>query len=122
MRRVMMMAAVGVVLLSGCVHAPKEQASVRDGRTWYGEDRAKAELECPDGPLTLAGNRTKLTFKGRCTDVRITGDRNDISIEIVPAGRIEIAGNHNDVTWRQVGEGPMPELVNSGKSNDFHRR
>jgi hypothetical protein len=53
--------------------------------------------------------------------VRVSGDHNDIMTDIVPAGTIEIAGGHNDVSWRQFGPGPQPNLQDHGERNTFHR-
>jgi hypothetical protein len=42
--------------------------------------------------------------------------------KVAAAGRIEITGNHNDVTRQLVGKGPMPDLVDGGRRNNFDHR
>ena len=58
---------------------------------------------------------------GPCRFVRISGSHNDIALDIVPGGTIEITGAHNDVNWRQTEPGPRPDLQDHGESNTFYR-
>ena len=56
-----------------------------------------------------------MTLVGPCRFVRSQrGSHNDIAVDIVPAGTIDIIGGHNDVSWRQTGPGPRPDLQDHG--------
>jgi Protein of unknown function (DUF3060) len=117
-------ARIFVICLAGaaaCNTATPLPPVVQGGWVHYTTSRTTQNIPCGDMPIQLEGNHTDLTLTGYCRYVRITGEHNDIRIQIAPGGTIEIAGQHNDVWWQQVGPGPRPNLVNSGSSNTFHR-
>jgi Protein of unknown function (DUF3060) len=103
-----------------CTNARTQPPLVQDGWLRYTTSRAKQTITCGEMPVQLEGNRTDLMLTGYCRFVRITGDRNDIHVQVTPAGTIEVVGNHNDIWWRQVGPGPRPRLLDNGSSNTFH--
>jgi len=51
----------------------------------------------------------------------VSAVHNDIFIDVIPGGMIEITGNHNDVSWRRIERGPLQVLQDRGQSNSFHR-
>lgn len=113
----------GLAGLAACAPPPKELAPVEQGG-WltYSESRIRAPIACGETPIQLTGSRLDTRLTGDCRYVRITGTHNDIEIEMVPGGTIEITGSNNDVFWSQLRPGPAPQLVNSGISNTFHRK
>ena len=78
-------------------------------------------IPCPSAPLSLDGNHSNLSVAGYCSRIRVTGEHNDITADIVAGGTIDIVGQHNDVTWRQVTRGPAPALNILAPHNDFHQ-
>lgn len=115
----------GAALGAGCTNsnrsAPKPPV-MQGGVARYGEDRANGTVACEAGtPVVVAANRTKLRLAGPCRQVTVAGDHNDLHVDVAPGGTVEITGTHNDVTWRQVGQGPRPTLTIKGASNDFHQ-
>lgn len=107
---------------AGCARESSSLASsVRDdGATHYTDSRVKGSIDCGGRPVVLDGNRSVLRLTSPCRRVTVAGRRNDVHVEVAPGGLVEITGAHNDVTWRQVGEGRRPELKAVGPSNTFH--
>ena len=113
-----------ICLASGaaCQSTPPQPPVVTaDGVMRYATSRTVQKIDCDGRPIELAGSRTEMTLAGPCRFVRISGDHNDIALDIVPAGTIDITGAHNDVSWRQTELGPRPDLQDHGESNTFHR-
>ena len=112
----------GLAALGACARAPAQLApTVQDGWTTYAESRIHAPIPCSASPIQLTGNRLDTHVTGECQRVRITGAHNDIVVDIVPGGMIEIVGSNNDVFWTQTGPGPRPKLIDLGVSNTFHQ-
>ncbi|MBV9783378.1 MAG: DUF3060 domain-containing protein [Acidisphaera sp.] len=78
-------------------------------------------IQCTGTPIALDGSRTNLTLVGGCTRITVTGNNNEISVDIVPHGVIEVTGAHNEVSWRQLVPGPEPTLLSRGADNHFYR-
>lgn len=117
-------AGLAVLCLAKAAGCAKESSSlasnVRDGATHYTDSRVKGSIDCGGRPVVLDGNRSVLRLTGPCRRVTVAGRRNDVHVEVAPGGLVEITGAHNNVTWRQVGEGRRPELRVVGPSNTFH--
>jgi hypothetical protein len=117
-------ARVAVICLASaaaCQGVPPQPPVVTgDGMMHYQASRTAQTIVCDGRPISLEGDRTELTLVGSCRFVRVSGSHNDIAIDIVPAGTIEITGAHNDVSWRQTEAGSRPDLQNHGDSNTFH--
>jgi len=114
---------IAVVCLAGaaaCQSKAPQTPIVQGGWVRYTASRSSQTIPCSDLPIQLEGNRTDLTLTGYCRYVRITGEHNDIHVQIAPGGTIEITGQHNDVWWRPAGPGQPPRLINNGTSNTFH--
>lgn len=111
-----------IAALAGCTSArpPAPPATMPDGSVRYADSRLESRIGCGAAPVILAGDRNVLTLQGPCRKVTVAGNRNDVTVNVAPGGLIEITGEHNDVTWHQVGEGPRPTLRITGTSNTFH--
>ncbi len=105
--------AAGVLLAAGSAAAQMGP----DG--FYHTTQTRGSIQCPLA-ISLDGNRAGLTLTGYCRHIRVTGEHNDITADIVAGGTIDIVGQHNDVTWRQVTRGPPPKLNILAPHNDFH--
>jgi len=104
-----------------CLGAPAAGAQVMaDGYLHYGMSHVTQTVQCSGTPIALDGDETDMSLVGACTHVRVTGERNLVSVDVVPRGLIEITGQHNDVTWRQLRPGPPPVLHALGAHNQFH--
>ena len=115
---------VMICMASGtaCQNAPPQPPVVTaDGVMRYTTSRTEQKIDCGGHPIELAGSRTEMTLVGPCRFVRVSGNHNDIALDIVPGGTIDITGAHNDVNWRQTEPGPQPDLQDHGESNRFHR-
>ena len=88
---------------------------------YFHTTQSRGTMPCPNVPLSLDANHASLVVTGYCQRVRVTGEHNDYTVDIVAGGTIDIVGQHNDVTWRQVTRGPAPALAISAPHNDFHR-
>jgi Protein of unknown function (DUF3060) len=112
-----------ICLVSGaaCTNEPQPPVLSADGVVQYVTSRTKQTIQCDGRPIDLAGNRNFMTLTGPCRFVRVSGAHNDVFIDVIPGGTIEITGDHNDVSWRRIEPGPRPTLEDRGKSNTFHR-
>lgn len=111
--------ALGVAAMPALAAAP---APVRqNGWLVYGASHTAQTLPCAPTPILLSGSHTDTEVKGACAYVRVSGDHNDVAVDVAAGGTVEIIGEHNDVTWHQVTRGPPPRLINARESNSFHR-
>jgi hypothetical protein len=78
-------------------------------------------VPCDGRPIDIASDRNDMTLTGPCQFVSVSGAHNDVYIDVTPGGTIQITGDHNDVSWRQIQRGPRPNLQDRGESNTFHR-
>ena len=113
------LAAVG--LAAACTPTAEEARPVQQsGFMVYNANGARQAIACDSLPIQLNGNHTSIRLTGACRFVRVAGKHNDIAVDVAPGGTIEITGQHNDVSWRQVRPGPAPLLLDHGPSNSFH--
>jgi hypothetical protein len=112
-----------ICLASGvaCTNEPKPPVVTADGTIQYVTSRTKQTVSCDERPVDIASDRNVMTLTGSCRFVRVSGAHNDIFIDVIPGGTIEITGDHNDVSWRRIEPGPRPILQDRGQSNSFHR-
>lgn len=116
----------GIVLMwlasaIACTNEAKPPTITANGVVQYSTSRTKQTVPCDGRPIDIAGDRNDMTLSGPCQFVRVSGAHNDVYIDVIPAGTIEITGDHNDVSWRPIQRGPRPNLVDRGESNTFHR-
>ncbi len=110
----------GVAAVPALAQAPP--AAVRqNGWLIYGASHLAQRLPCAPTPILVTGSHTDTAIKGACAYVRVSGEHNDVDVEVAAGGTIEITGAHNDVTWHQVTPGPPPRLISGRESNTFHR-
>jgi hypothetical protein len=115
---------ISTVCFSGvvaCTNATPQPPIAQDGWLRYITSRSKQTIPCGEIPIQLEGDRTDLTLTGYCRVVRVTGEHNDIHVQVTPGGTIEVTGKHNDIWCQQMGAGPRPRLLNAGYSNTFHQ-
>ena len=112
--------AAGFLLLVGCTYTTTATPVVENGWTVYRQTRLAARVACGDRPVLIAGNRVEMHLTGTCHQVRISGNHNDVSVEVAPGGTIEITGANNDVTWTMPSPGARPTMIDSGKGNSIH--
>lgn len=112
-------ALCGSIAVQACVAAATAPVQ-QNGWLVYQDSHISQIADCTRQPIVLGGSHTDFTLNGMCDHVRVSGDHNDITIQIGPAATIEITGAHNDVTWQQMAPGPPPRLLDSGIENTFH--
>jgi hypothetical protein len=120
MSAVILRVAAMALLITGCQSTTRLIAVEENGFAVYTSSGAAATIPCDTRPVQLNVARTELRLTGPCRFVRLTGDHNDVFVELAPGGSIEITGSHNDVTWRQLRPGPEPALLDRGESNTYH--
>jgi len=111
---------LGLAAFPAVAQTPPEPVR-QNGWLIYGASHRSQRLPCAPTPILVTGSHTDTELKGACTYVRISGEHDDVDVEVAAAGTIEITGEHNDVTWHQVTQGPPPRLINGRGSNTFHR-
>jgi hypothetical protein len=79
------------------------------------------DVQCDVRPVAFDASHTRVQAIGGCRAIRVTGDHNDVIVQMAPGGLIEVTGAHNDVWWRPAGPGPAPVFRNLGASNTLHR-
>jgi hypothetical protein len=111
-----------ICLVSGaaCTNEAEPPVILADGMVQYTTSRTHQTVPCDGRPIDVAGDRNTMEFTGPCQYVRVSGAHNDIFIDIVPGGTIEITGDHNDVSWRRIKPGAHQILQDRGQSNTFH--
>ena len=103
-----------------CTNQAEPPKIAANGVVQYTTSRTKQTAPCDGRPIDIAGDRNDMTLTGPCQFVRVSGAHNDIYIDVTAHGTIEITGDHNDVSWRQIQPGPHPNLQDRGQSNTFH--
>ena len=103
-----------------CTNQAEPPKIAANGVVTYTTSRTKQTVPCDGRPIDIAGDRNDMTLTGPCQFVRVSGAHNDIYIDVRADGTIEITGDHNDVSWRQIQPGPHPNLQDRGQSNTFH--
>jgi hypothetical protein len=116
---ILRIAAIGL-LVAGCKSITPPVAVEQNGFAVYTASQTDATIPCDMRPVQLNVSRAELRLTGACHFVRLTGDHNDVFVELAPGSSIEITGAHNDVTWRLLRPGPEPTLIDRGESNTYH--
>lgn len=109
-----------VVPAIACTNEAKPPTITANGVVQYTTSRTKQTVQCDGRPIDIASDRNEMTLTGPCQFVRVSGAHNDIYSDVIAGGTIEITGDHNDVTWRQIQPGPRPNLQDRGQNNTFH--
>lgn len=111
---------MGVVACNTSTSGPARQTvmAVPDGFVHYATG---GNVLCTARPIVLEGSHTRVEANGGCRAVRVTGEHNDVIVEMAPGGSIDVTGAHNDIWWRPAGPGPAPSFRDTGVSNTLHR-
>ena len=114
-----MAAAMGVAGCNNSTTGPAPLAAVQpaDGYVHYASG---GRVQCDGRPVAIDGAHTRVEASGPCSSVRVTGEHNDVIVEMAPAGLVDVSGAHNDVWWRTPSGAP-PRFRDTGASNSFHR-
>jgi len=76
-----------------------------------------ATLDCSGGGAAITGSNNVLTITGNCTDLRLTGSNNKISIQLGSAARINFVGSNNAIAWTSAnGKPPTVNYVGLGNT------
>jgi hypothetical protein len=116
--------SIGLIWLASaiaCTNEAKPPTITANGVVQYTTSRTKQTVPCDGRPIDIASDRNDMTLTGPCQFVSVSGAHNDVYIDVTPGGTIQITGDHNDVSWRQIQRGPRPNLQDRGESNTFHR-
>jgi hypothetical protein len=72
-------------------------------------------ITCNGTNVSVLGSHCELRLKGECGKVALAGSHNTLDVE--SAGRIEVTGSYNTVTWKRGPEGRRPQIANLGQHN-----
>ena len=115
-----LLAAISLALLVG--------ASARENTTLVGpkpadvkidKDNQNRTIDCAGGSVTVDGNGNVLVLKGDCTTLRVNGNDNTVTAEVV--AEIATWGNRNKVTWAKGAGGKPPKISNPGTGNTIKK-
>ena len=117
-----MKAVILLVVLSGSALAERQIV----------DNNAKISIDCAkDKEVSLVGNNLTVTLVGTCTRVNVTGNRETVTgsattffvggnhntVNADATDEINLAGNHNTVTWKKGASKAAPKVSNPGKDN-----
>jgi hypothetical protein len=68
----------------------------------------------------VTGWHTEVHLVGECHYVRISGEHNDVYVDLIAGGQVVVTAPHNDVYVRQVSPGPAPRLRAYAYGVTFH--
>lgn len=72
-------------------------------------------IDCNGRELTVVGSDNRLTLRGTCPLVRVTGSENTVDADTV--GRFLVTGSSNRLTWTRAASGHEPDVTNTGRGN-----
>lgn len=70
--------------------------------------------------VSVGGTGHRITLKGRCPSLRVTGTNNHVYVDAVRS--ISLSGRNNRVYWRRLYNGRKPRVNRTGTSNYVLRR
>ena len=70
-----------------------------EGGVAISTNNGRRSVDCHGGALAVDGNGNRLEV-ARCRSVAVNGNGNALAIRFDGPGRIAVAGNRNQVTWR----------------------
>ena len=80
------------------------------------ENNKTDAIDAAGRDVTVNGNGNKLTLRGECHALTVSGNNNTISAELVVS--ISVPGNGYQVAWRKAGGGATkPQITDLGKGN-----
>ena len=93
--------------------------------TGYGDDIEIDEgglvrtIDCRGRNVIVNSGDNKLTLRGECNTLTVSGADNKITVEAV--GTIKTEGNNNEITWTKGLGGKNPKISNPGKGNTIRQ-
>lgn len=99
----------------------KVVVEARDGAAWlsiHDSDQA-GSLDCKGRHVSVSGERNKLKLTGTCLSVEVSGDNNELVVDVL--GEASLAGDENRIEWKRAASGSTPEVSDSGDGNTVKR-
>lgn len=84
------------------------------------ENEQTKAIDAAGRDVTINGNRNKLTLRGECHALTLSGNGNTVEVETVTS--ISLPGNHNQVAWGKAAGGEKPQITDLGNGNSVTRR
>lgn len=73
--------------------------------------------DCSGRDTVVSGSHYKVVLSGGCRSLRVSGDANDIIVDMAAGSKIELHGNYNNVAWAKVRDGADPAVKDRGDAN-----
>lgn len=80
------------------------------------ESRDAQTFNAEDQDVTVQGDGNKVTIRGTCHALSLTGDHNHVSVASVAS--IAFSGSSNQVSWSKASGGEKPQITDLGKNNE----
>jgi len=85
----------------------------------FADNREERSVDCRGRAVEITGNRNRLTLRGTCASIRVSGNRNEI--DVGSSATIATTGNENTVRYRDLTDDRPPAVVNPGTDNTIRR-
>ena len=80
------------------------------------ESRDAQIFNAEDQDVTVQGDGNKVTIKGTCHALSLSGDHNHVSVASVAS--LALSGSSNQVSWAKASGGEKPQITDLGKNNE----
>jgi hypothetical protein len=99
----------------------KVVVETRAGASWLSihDSEQTGTLDCKGRHVSVSGEDNKLTLTGTCLSVEVSGDRNELVVDVL--GEASLAGDENRIQWKRAASGNAPEVTDSGDGNSVKR-
>jgi hypothetical protein len=85
----------------------------------FADNREERTVDCRGRVVEVIGNRNRLTLRGSCAALSVSGNDNQVNVESTPI--IATSGNLNTVRYRALVDEKPPRVSNTGKDNSIRR-
>ncbi len=85
----------------------------------FADNREERTVDCEGRIVEVLGNRNRLTLRGNCAGLRVSGNDNVVEVDLTPI--IATTGNENTVRYRDLVDGARPKVANTGRDNTIRR-
>jgi hypothetical protein len=97
-------------------HSTASEVTLDPGKRLLIDGKAqKLTKDCAGLDVAVQGQGHKITLKGQCKALTVTGDGNTIVVQA--AERIAVTGDNNTVTWAKKINNAPPVITQAGKGN-----
>jgi hypothetical protein len=72
-------------------------------------------ITCADRDIVVSADGQRYSLVGKCRSLIVEGDRNMVSIALVPGSTLTVSGSGNQVYW--TGKAPAPTILDAGSGN-----